>query len=161
MKKLFTKEDILSNKGCYSKEQVLNLSFINNSEISLVDIMNSEIPIKDKRWFLYNKSDLTLDQKKLLSLKLSWIVLPIYENKYPNDIRVRECLEYTEKFYKNEISVEELTEKRNADAAAAVYAAYAAVYAAYAADAAVYAAADKSYSQLLLEEIIKFIEAND
>jgi len=54
MKKIFTKEDVINSKGCYSKEQVLNLSFINNEIILISDILNSEISIKDKRWFLYN-----------------------------------------------------------------------------------------------------------
>jgi len=88
MKKIFTKQYILDNKGCYSVDEVEKLSFINKEEIRLTDILNSEISIRDKRWFLYNKSKLSLGQKKELSLKLAWIVLPIYEDRYPNDLRL-------------------------------------------------------------------------
>ena len=147
MKKIFKKEEILSNKGCYSREQVLNLSFINNREITLINIMKSEISIQDKRWFLYNKGELSTNQKKVLALKLAWAVLPIYEDQYPGDNRVRDCLQNIEKFNLDNIFFNELAVKRNAAAEAATAAAYAtaeaAADAAYtaAADAAVFAAA--------------------
>ena len=145
MKKIFKKEEILSNKGCYSREQVLNLSFINNREITLINIMKSEISIQDKRWFLYNKGELSTNQKKVLALKLAWAVLPIYEDQYPGDNRVRDCLQNIEKFNLDNIFFNELAVKRNADAYAAAEAAdadaYAAAEAAAAADAAAYAAA--------------------
>jgi hypothetical protein len=68
--------------------------------------------------------------------------LPIYEARYPNDGRVRKCLDTAERWARGEATIEELREAR-----AAAYAAYAAdaadAYAAYlAADAAAaYAAA--------------------
>ena len=141
MKKIFKKEEILSNKGCYSREQVLNLSFINNREITLINIMKSEISIQDKRWFLYNKGELSTNQKKVLALKLAWAVLPIYEDQYPGDNRVRDCLQNIEKFNLDNIFFSELAVKRNAAAYAAAEAAYAAAEAAEAAEAAAYAAA--------------------
>ena len=138
MKKIFKKEEILSNKGCYSREQVLNLSFINNREITLINIMKSEISIQDKRWFLYNKGELSTNQKKVLALKLAWAVLPIYEDQYPGDNRVRDCLQNIEKFNLDNIFFNELAVKRNAAAEAATAAAYAT---AEAATTAAYAAA--------------------
>ena len=42
MKKNWTKQEIIDNKGCYSTEEVNNLSFINNETITLIDILNSE-----------------------------------------------------------------------------------------------------------------------
>ena len=149
MKKIFKKEEILSNKGCYSREQVLNLSFINNREITLINIMKSEISIQDKRWFLYNKGELSTNQKKVLALKLAWAVLPIYEDQYPGDNRVRDCLQNIEKFNLDNIFFNELAVKRNATAdayAAVAYAAEAAYADADAATAAAYAAAYAAYS---------------
>ena len=168
MKKIFKKEEILSNKGCYSREQVLNLSFINNREITLIDIMKSEISIQDKRWFLYNKGELSTKQKKDLALKLAWAVLPIYEDQYPGDNRVRDCLQDIEKFNLDNIFFNEAAVKRNAAEAAyavavatvatvaiAAYAAAEAAYAvavatvaiaAYAAAEAAYAAAEAAYA---------------
>ena len=76
-------------------------------------------------------------------------VLDIYEKEYPDDRRVRECLEGIRKYQRGEISKEDLAILIRADADAADNAADAAVYAAadaaadaavYAADAAVYAA---------------------
>ena len=183
MKKIFKKEEILSNKGCYSREQVLNLSFINNREITLINIMKSEISIQDKRWFLYNKGELSTNQKKVLALKLAWAVLPIYEDQYPGDNRVRDCLQNIEKFNLDNIFFNELSVKRNAAEAADAYAAataaanaaataaYATAYAAaaYAADAATYADAAAevvvfksiTYSNKLQQIIIDFIINNE
>lgn len=71
MKKQFTKQEIIDNKGCYSTEQVMELSFINKETILATDILKSEIPIRDKRWFLWNKCEITIDSKKQLALKLA------------------------------------------------------------------------------------------
>lgn len=175
MKKIFKKEEILSNKGCYSREQVLNLSFINNREITLIDIMKSEISIQDKRWFLYNKGELSTKQKKDLALKLAWAVLPIYEDQYPGDNRVRDCLQDIKKFNLDNIFFNEAAVKRNAAAAEAAYAAAEATDAAEAADAeavatvaiAAYAAAEAvvfksiTYSNKLQQIIIDFIINNE
>ena len=181
MKKEFTKQEIIDKKGCYSLEKVNQLSFINNDIISIETIINSEIPLKDKRWFIWNNCEITIDNKKELALKLAWCVLPIYENKYPNDLRVRECLQAINDFNAKLIMIDELIEKRKAayaaDAAAAdaaAYAAYAAAadaaaYAAYAADAAAYAAdaaadaaayaADaKSYTQKIINIFLDFFK---
>ena len=91
-------------------------------------------------------------------------VLHIYEEKYPNDTRVRDCITATELYLDGEISKKQLEGKRGAannaayDASAAAdYAAYAATnaanvgyadaYAAYTvAYAAAYTAADAAYA---------------
>ncbi len=192
MKKLWSKSELQNARGCYSEEQIEKLWNGGRGEtVTLVEIMESDTSIKDKRWFLFNKGQLTLDQKKALALITAWVVLPIFETKYPDDKRVRECLEGIEKFNKGEISSDELWRLRRdaaaaaayayaaaayayaaADAAYAAYAAYAAdaadaadaAYAAYAADAA-YAtdAADAklTYSQRLQVALIEFINTND
>ena len=177
MKTIFTKQDIFANRGCYSREQVEACSFINLPVINAEDLLRSEIPLKDKRWFVWNACALSLEQKKDLALKLAWVVLPIFEDKYPEDKRVRECLEAMEQFKKGLITREELLEKRRAaadaatDAADAAYAATDAAdaaYAVYAADAAyaVYAATayaaskTQTYSQKIQELMISFLNEN-
>lgn len=183
MKKEFTKQEIIDKRGCYSLEQVGNLSFINNDIISIETIINSEIPLKDKRWFIFKNCELTIENKKELALKLAWCVLPIYENKYPNDLRVRDCLQAINDFNDKKITIDELREKRNAasaayadayatavdaavDAVDAVDAAYyatasAAVDAAYATASAYYAvdaasSAQLSYTQKIINIFLDF-----
>ena len=56
MKLVYTKEEIIERKGCYTLKRVNNLSFINNKVISLEDILNSEIPTKDKLYFYFMNS---------------------------------------------------------------------------------------------------------
>ena len=179
MKKEFTKQEIIDNKGCYDLQQIEKLSFINKDNITLIDILNSEISIKDKRWSLFNKCELTLDNKKELALKMAWCVLPIYEDNHPNDNRIKDCLQAVEDFNNGKITVEVLKEKRYAadaaaataaDAAVSVYNAYAATaaaadaaYAATAADAAATAADVSyklSYKEKLLIILIDFVNNN-
>ncbi|MFA5935032.1 MAG: putative immunity protein [Candidatus Paceibacterota bacterium] len=178
MKTQFTHLELLANKGCYSKERALQFCQDRPEIVTIKEILESEISIKDKRWFVYNACELSLNEKKKLALKLAWIVLPIYETKYPNDFRVKECLQATEDFYGGKISIEKLKVKRNAAATAAAYAdaayAYAdAAYAYAAADAAAYAYADAyadaaaayadadafqlSYSQRIQQALIDFL----
>jgi hypothetical protein len=149
MIKQFNKQDIINNKGCYSLEQVERLSFINKEKINILDIINSEISLKDRFWFVRNKTNLTLSSKKQLALILAEVVLGIYNEKYPNDNRVSNCIQGIKNFNNNLISKEELYiiknncwSARNDAAANAVIAAADAVIAdaADAADAAAAAA---------------------
>ena len=80
-----------------------------------------------------------MDIKPYVSIALACaeLVYPIYETKYPNDDRVKDCIKVTKQYLAGKISKEQLNIKRNA-----AYAVYAAAYAAYAAAAAAaYAAA--------------------
>ena len=89
----------------------------------------------------------TRQQIVLVACDCAELVLPIYEKKYPDDKRVRNCIEVTRKWANGKATIEEVRQARRAAyaAAAAAYAAaadaYAAAYAAAAAaDAAAYAA---------------------
>jgi hypothetical protein len=52
MKTKFTPSDISESLVCYTPDKLMALSFINQEEISLMDIINSEMPEADKWWFL-------------------------------------------------------------------------------------------------------------
>ena len=147
MIKTFDKSYYLSHRGCYEREKMKGL-VDNNPHSTLQEFLNWDISIKDKFYFVRNYTELTTKQKQLLALMCAKVSLEIYENKYPYDKRVRECIEATEQFIGGNITREQLIEKRSAayaaDAADAAYAdaaaAYAAAYAADAAYAAAYAA---------------------
>ena len=87
----------------------------------------------------------TRQQIVLVACDCAELVLPIYEKKYPDDKRVRNCIEVTRKWANGKATIEEVRQARRAAAYAAAYAAYAAAYAA-ADDAAAYAAADAAYA---------------
>ena len=144
MKTKFTKEYVLANKGCYSEEQVNGLPFDRKNEIT-IEKLHKVLPIKDFSWFLVRKCELTLEQKRRFALHCAKQVLPIFEKKYPNDNRVRVCIEATEGYLNGTVTREELSRARYAAAAAAADAATDAATdaaaAAAAADAAAYAAA--------------------
>ena len=138
MKKEFTKEEMQENSGCYKevKGKLENCSFMKLPVIGIMDILNSEIPLKDKGWFLVRKTDLTIEQKKELALLFAKSVVDIYNNKYPNDKRVSDCIEAIELFNSGKITIDELRVKRVAAYATAYAAATAATDAAAAATAA-------------------------
>ena len=89
----------------------------------------------------------TRRQIVLVACDCAELALPIYEKKYPNDKRVRECIEVTRKWANGEATIKEVRQARSAAADAAAYAAaYAAADAADAAYAAAYAAAAAAYA---------------
>lgn len=59
----FTKEFMLKNRGCYTLSELTSCSFwpIDESEIELLSIINSEIPLKYKFWFVC-KNVATMEQ---------------------------------------------------------------------------------------------------
>lgn len=123
MQKLFTRHYIKSNRGCYSIDEVNNCSFMQKTRISLMTILNSEISLKDKLWFLIKKTDLTSEERMIIAVNCAKIVLPIYESEYPNDKSIRECIKATKAYIEGNIDTEELAIKGNA-AKAAVKTAY-------------------------------------
>ena len=156
----FTRDYMKENCGCYSVEQLVQCSFMKNEIVTLTAILNSEIPLKDKFWFVCKKL-LTKEQNQKLAIDVAEMVLPIYEEKYPGDLKVRECIEAAKQLLSGHISLEDLLIKRRAadsayDAAATAYAAAVAAY--IAAAAAAYIAAADAAANIkgkLLDYLIK------
>ena len=176
MKKEFTKEYILKNKGCYETEQIEALSFINQESIKIEDIIGSEMPLKDKGRFLVRKCELTTKEKAELAYELASVVLPIFEAKRPGDNRVKECLEAIQQFNLGKITRRQLMIKRHDAAAGAGAGTDAAAYAAAAATAgadaaatgtydatdatayATYAADAAAYQPLIIQAMLQFVK---
>jgi len=145
----FTKEEMLQRKGCYSRQKLDSLPFMSTDTITIKSILESEISLKDKSWFIRNSCDLSFNEKRKFDIGCALVVLPIYENKYPNNSAPRKAIEADKLYLNNEISIDKLEEfKRSAYAASYAADADAAAYAA--ADADAYAAADVNYKDLLL-----------
>ena len=142
MKKKFTKKYILENSGCYDSEDVQKYWPEGVKSITLLDILKSEIKLKDKYWFVCKKL-LTKKQSVAISVGVSEIVLHLFENKYPEDERPRKAIEAAKKY----LNLRNADTAYAAASAAAAYAdasavsAFAAADTAYAASAAAYAAA--------------------
>lgn len=146
--KTFTKQFIRKNSGCYAREEGIDfvnaLDFMSEQgyKIPYTWILESSIPTKDKYWFFCNKV-FTKEQNQQVAIGCAWIVLEIFENKYPNDDRPRKAIIAAEQYLEGLIDSEALMEARS-NAAYATYAAYddAYSYAAYAA----YVAATDAYA---------------
>lgn len=76
MKKTFDSNYIKKHRGCYQMEEVDILSFIGQDKISIMDILNSEITLKNKGWFVIKKTQLTTEQKKQLAYLMAVSVAP-------------------------------------------------------------------------------------
>ncbi len=108
MKTTFKPEYIREHKGCYTSEQVDALSFIKKPIITLEDIINSEIPFKDKIWFLWTQCDFGYDQrmecydnsKKLQEIFSGWVFDTV---RYYYDFSI-----YSVGLYKEKIILEEI-----------------------------------------------------
>jgi hypothetical protein len=163
MKTQFTKQFLLDNCGCYPQEYVKKI--IQKDEYTILEIVNSKIPLKDKFWFVINNCDLITREKQDLSINCAEIVLPIFEEKYPNDKRPREAIEAAKDYSEGKITREELIVKSDAADAARknvgkdyfpAYAATAAYYTAYDAssETACYAATRNTAAKNKLHELL-------
>lgn len=146
MQQIFTTKFMTDNCGCYSDSKLMQCSFMSLSVITLESIIKSEIPLRDKYWFICKKLA-DKKQNQQIAIRVAEIVLPIYEKRYPNNKAPREAIEAAKQYIAGHISLEQLREKRRAAAAA-----YADAYA----DAAYSAYADaKTANQLLTANIVR------
>jgi len=147
MKTNFTK--LTAKFGCYADENNKQNNHLLNNDFNIDDVLCADVPLKDKAWFIRHNCEFTDDQFREFAIGCALCVLPIYEDKYPENKAPREAIEAAKAYLKKEIGFDDLMIKRRAaayaaaaaDAADAAYAAYAAA----AADAA-YAAADAAYA---------------
>ncbi len=149
--KTFTQKFMLENKGCYSTKQLNDCSFMEAEPVTLESILDSEINLKDKYWFVCKKL-LTKEQNQKIAIGVAEITLEIFENKYPEDKRPRKTIQAVKDYLAGKITLAELREARYtaadayADAYAAAYAATAAAAYAYAYAAAYAAGAAYAYA---------------
>ena len=55
MKQEFTHEYMQANCGCYSREHLMAQTFMKSDPVLLRDILESDIPLKHKFWFVCHK----------------------------------------------------------------------------------------------------------
>ena len=170
MQQQFTKEYLVDNCGCYAKEQgkIQELMKPYNEPITLEQIFTSDIPLKDKYWFLCKKLA-TKEENQQIIITVAEMTIPIFEKRYPEDKRPREAIDAVKQYIAGHITLDKLIEKRKAATDAAMNAAYAinaayvyadAVYdmnAAYAINAAY---ADTDIKKQLENYLFTFIKSN-
>jgi hypothetical protein len=115
-------------------------NFGGDEKIPLSDIIKSN-DIDDAIWALRATTECSKKVYQQIALFCAESSLSIYEKKYPDDKRVRECIEATKKYIAGEIKIDELIKfKRAASAASYAAASYAAASSASSAVAAAYGA---------------------
>lgn len=90
--KTFDRDYIIANKNCYTVEQLNGYSFMQQEAITLLDIVQSDMPLKDKFWsvlqFVTN-----IQENQQIVIRCAETVLPFYETTYPENKSPREVLE--------------------------------------------------------------------
>ena len=87
-----------------------------NENFTIDDVLNTNVPLKDKAWFILHNCDFTNDELKCFAFNCASIVLPIYEKSNKNINTPRKCLEITQAYLNNSVSITELTEaQKNVD----------------------------------------------
>lgn len=104
------------------------------------------MPVADRLWVLLRQWVLGKRTLKFLLCDFVEHVLPTYEEAFPGDTRVRDCIETTRRYLRDDATLEELKRAKTAAYRAIIAAHGAAEKAAvYAAEAAVYAAEDNAH----------------
>jgi hypothetical protein len=108
----FTRAFMRKHRGCYIIKQLNQCSFMQGSgPITLEAILSSEIPLEDKFWFVCKKLAKRKQNQQII-ITTAEMVLPIYERRYPDDARVRRCMEAAKKYLNGEIELDELRVRR-------------------------------------------------
>lgn len=130
MRTKFTRESILSYTGCYSKDKAETV-LGDKLEFTISEILDFDIPLKDKIWFICKRCEFTVIEFRELAIGCAECVLPIYEAKYQDNKAPREAIQAARDYLNGVIDLEVLESKRYAASRGATHAAtYAAYYAA-------------------------------
>jgi hypothetical protein len=113
MPQAFPREFIEANSGCYrTSGELYQCSFMDGyGAVRLDAILDSEIPLEHKFWFVCNKL-VSREQNQQIAITVAEMALPIFEKAYPEDTRVRACLEAVKKYLAGEIKEDELWGRR-------------------------------------------------
>ena len=129
------KEERACESGFKKILKFVGPNFDRDKNIPLSDIIKSN-DIDDAIWALRATIECSKKVYQQIALFCAEYSLGIYEKQYPDDSRVRDCIEATKKYINNEIELDELLKFRRACDAAAVAADAAAAVAAVAGAAA-------------------------
>ena len=97
----------------YTTEIILEI-FGGRDEITLREVLELNIPSRDMIWFLTQADLLTGAEKRLYACWVARNLLPVYEVEYPDDSRVRSCIETAERFARGDATWEEVRRSRAA-----------------------------------------------
>lgn len=113
MQQIFTRGFMRQNCGCYSQADLDACSFMQAEPITLKAIVYSKIPLRDKYWFICRKLA-TKRENQEISIRMGEILLPLWEEKYPDDKRPHEAILAARQYMASDIILEELMMKKNA-----------------------------------------------
>lgn len=102
-----TIDQLMSWKPCYSRAQVEEIAN-GRTEMSVMDILRLDIPIRDKLWVVLREDVLGARLLCLVSCLFAEHVLPMYEKAYPDDNRPRQAIEVARRYADGNATDDEL-----------------------------------------------------
>jgi len=112
MKQEFTKEFFRSKMKILTTLDIKNLSFIKNKPITLCDILDSEMLLKNKYYFVYDVIS-SKEDKRNIDSNVAEILLPLFKGKDSEKEKLKELIELTKGFLRGDIYIDVLTKKRH------------------------------------------------
>lgn len=91
MKTNFTKST--ANFGCYNETRKQD-KILPNEEFNINDVLNSDVSLNHKAWFIRNNCEFTTDEFRQFAIGCALCVLPIYETKYPENKAPRAAIDW-------------------------------------------------------------------
>ena len=119
MKHQFKKEEV--DFGCYFEpENCVDRRHEFPESMEIQEILNLEIPVEHKFWFVFKNCDLTTKEKQILNLNCAKVNLFQYKseckkNGWFEKKEVAELIGLCEQYTNGVISLSEFNEKRNAN----------------------------------------------
>lgn len=91
MQTTFTHAFMRENRGCYTLSDLMKCSFMSKQTVTIFDILDSEISLEDKFWFVCHA---VANKEQCIKIAYSVIelVLPVYESLNSNDWRLRNAV---------------------------------------------------------------------
>ena len=117
MKTTFTKST--AKFGCYKSNDNQQDNYLPNETFTISDVLNAEVSLKDKAWFIRYNCEFTDTQFREFAIGCALCVLQIYEEKYPDNKAPREGIEGAKAYLAGKIDIDEFRLKRRAAAEAA------------------------------------------
>lgn len=107
-----TVDEVMSWHPCdppYTREYVEEL-FAGRATITALDILDMDIPPEDKLWAVLRPELIPDPMLHELACRFAEDVLPLYEERYPNDNRPRKVIETKRRWLRGDATDEELAE---------------------------------------------------
>lgn len=102
-----TIEQVMALRPCYSESRTKEI-FAGRDALIFEDILNLDIPAKDRIWFFCRSGFLSDSQKREWAYQIAENILLLFKKEYPKNKIARQVIELTYKFIIGKVTQKEL-----------------------------------------------------